>query len=208
MKTGILGGCFSPITLGHIEVAECALKVVDRVVFIPCNKSVFGKDLIDPSHILKMCSLAIKDKRMSVDDYEIKNKLPGDTFSLVDSINKSCYFGNDSLYFIIGMDEANAFHKWVSYQELKHMIQFIVVPRTGQEQDKSVNWYREPPHVFLKPEKPLLEMSSTKIREALQWMWTKDKGHGYESAVILEKGLDRDVLQYIGERKLYCEKRS
>ena len=97
---------------------------------------------------------------------------------------------------IIGLDNANTFDKWVNYQDLERLAQFVIVPRAGIERDMNINWYIQKPHIFLNNQTNIIEISSSEIRE----LFNKD------SIVKLEKllnYLDHDVYKYILTNKLY-----
>ena len=197
MKTGLLGGSFSPITLGHIDLAKSALNVVDRVVLIPCNKHTFGKSLIDPTHRINMCQLVIENN-ITIDDFEIKHKLPGDTYTLIKKLKDINYFGKNALYFIIGLDEALNFHKWVNFKKLEKMIRFVVIPRSGITINDQFKWFLRSPHVYLKKELPV-GVSSTQVRTILK----KLKRRSIKMPKSLKSMLNPSVFEYIIKNNLY-----
>jgi len=212
LSVAIIGGAFDPITNGHIAIAEFLLNfssMFDLVWFMPCYKHMYNKKMVSTKHRLEMCKLATKhDRRMVVSNYEIRNKLGGETYTLVKNLmNEGFAKHTYNFSFIIGADNANTFDKWVNYKDLENMTRFVVVPRTGIELNLKNNWYMKPPHSLLVPEKPLTDISSTKIRQQLTSYfndltvgWSKLKSNTLE---FLQSNLNSDVLTYIITHKLY-----
>lgn len=204
-QVAILGGAFDPITLGHIQVAKLILnhsKVFDEVFIMPCYQHIYNKKMASPEHRLEMCKLAAKiDGRIKVFDYEITNKLRGETYNLAKRLlEDKKYEGQYSFSFIIGLDNANTFDQWVNYQELERLVRFVVVPRTGEKQKKGVNWYLKPPHIFIEPDEPLIEMSSTDVRRCLESSIHRNETNPMYAH---NNGLDKSVLEYIKLNGLY-----
>jgi nicotinate-nucleotide adenylyltransferase len=207
LKVAILGGAFNPVTMGHIEVAKFVLdtsQLFDEVWLAPCYAHMFNKKLESPEHRLAMCNIAATlDGRIKVLDFELKNKLRGETYNLVKRLLDTPIGKNECDFsMIIGLDNANIFDQWVNYRELERMIRFVVVPRTGEKRNRKVDWYLKSPHVFLEPEKPLIEMSSTDIRQALAYN-CRDPRYSAQARELLSKGLAPKVLEYIQEHNLY-----
>lgn len=196
-KVAILGGAFNPIHLGHIQLAQFVLNstgLFDEVWLMPANEHMGNKALESADHRLEMCRLAAeKDGRIKIFDYEIKNKLRGETYFLLKRMKEEVDMMDKYQFsFIIGQDNANSFDKWVNHTELERMAQFIVIPRKGVERDYNVNWYLQKPHIFLNIETDIIEVSSTHIRELL---------HG--DIWGARHFLGDKVLNYIIENKLY-----
>jgi nicotinate (nicotinamide) nucleotide adenylyltransferase len=192
----LLGGAFNPITNGHIETAQFILntsRTFDEVWLTPCYQHMFGKVMLEPEHRLKMCQIAAKkDGRIKVFDYEIKNQLKGDTYHFVRRLLADEELTNKYDFSIaIGMDNALTFKSWVLSDELERMIRFVVVPRVGYE--FKPGWFLTPPHIYLHGENPVREISSTQVRK---WLVEGDKEN-------LSKHVDKGVLDYIVEHKLY-----
>jgi nicotinate-nucleotide adenylyltransferase len=202
-KVAILGGAFNPISKGHIQLAQFVLNTsseFDEVWLMPANKHIYNKNMVDAQHRLEMCKLAAKvDGRIKVFDYEIVNQLAGETYYLFkrlkqeEELNKKYNFS-----LIIGLDNANTFDKWVNYTEVERMVRFVVVPRKGYVRDEKVNWYLEKPHIFLKGESDIIEVSSTLIREKM-----KNFYNGNDNLIELLPYINNDVLKYIIDNKLY-----
>jgi nicotinate-nucleotide adenylyltransferase len=206
-SVAILGGSFNPIHIGHMQVAKLVLDtsdIFDEIWLTPCANHVFHKALAPAEHRLIMCQLAsMDDGRIKVFDYEIKNNLRGDTYGMVKRLLKTDTAKNEvDFSFVIGLDNANCFDKWINYKELEGLIRFVVVPRAGEKKKHSVNWYMKPPHIYLKPDRPLIDLSSTTVRMNLQGYWNMNDNANY----FLEKQLHPDVYAYIREHKLYKPK--
>lgn len=194
----ILGGAFNPITKGHIQLAQFVLNTsneFDEVWLMPAYKHIFNKDMVSPEHRLEMCKIASKiDGRIKVFDFEIKNKLSGETYNLFKRLKQDEKLNNKYKFsMIIGLDNANNFHKWVNFEELERMVRFIVVPRKGYDRDINVNWYLEKPHIFLKNDCDIIEISSTTVRKILK----------NEKIDDIEKYLSLDVIKYVEKNNLY-----
>ena len=207
-KICILGGAFNPVTLGHIEVAKYVLntsRTFDEVHLMPCYNHMYGKDMASSNDRLEMCRIASKaDGRIKVSDYEIKHKLSGETYYLVRRLFKDEEITDKyDFSFIIGLDNALTFDKWVNYEHLERMVRFVVVPRKGVKDDPKITWFRKNPHIWIpfddrgKIVMSDKECSSTKIRNLIR---SSDQNMKNEE---LKSIIDKDVLQYIKEKKLY-----
>jgi nicotinate-nucleotide adenylyltransferase len=166
----ILGGAFNPITKGHVKVAQFVMEhaAIDEVWFMPCYKHVYGKDMVSDVHRLNMILLAIKkNEYLKCFDYEIRNKLSGSTYAMIQRLLTDIYFAQYRFHLIIGMDNANTFNKWIEPNKLKRLINFIVVPRQGIQRDKRVGWYLKEPHYFLDFPDVIPNTSSTQAKQDL-----------------------------------------
>lgn len=195
----ILGGSFDPITNGHIKLAQFVLnssKTFDTIWITPCFSHMFHKKMANSNHRIEMCKLAAKvDGRIKVFDYEIANKLKGETYHFLKRLLAED-FAKDKYDFsyIIGLDNANAFDKWVNYEDLERMMRFVIVNRQGVERDNKVNWYLKPPHIYLAPDDSEIPLtSSTVVRESIR---------SGELRTAL-KMVDPEVYQYIIKNGLY-----
>jgi nicotinate-nucleotide adenylyltransferase len=206
-SVGILGGAFDPIHNGHIQLAQFVLNSTnefDEIWLMPPYEHMFGKNMVSPEYRLEMCRLAAKvDNRIKVFDYEIKNKLKGETYYFFKRLKEEKEImgqpaENFRFAMIIGLDNANVFHKWVNFEELEKMARFVVVPRKGVERDINVDWYLKPPHLFLNSETPIMDISSTEIRKFLNKPIEVQASNSHYS-----KYLDENVWNFIIENNLY-----
>jgi nicotinate-nucleotide adenylyltransferase len=198
VQVAVLGGAFDPITRAHMQIASFVLDTgptFDEVWIMPCYRHIYNKKMASPPHRLAMCSLAAsKDCRVKISDYEIKNAFIGGTYHLMKKLLDEEFIKDTyEISLIIGLDNANTFNSWVEHGALEKIIRFVVVPRQGVAINTDVNWYLNPPHIYLEADKPIMKVSSTRVRELLR------RGK-YEK---VRDFLDPDVFLYIREHKLY-----
>ena len=206
-KIALLGGSFDPITKGHIEIAQYVLntsKQFDEVWLVPAYKHMYNKPMTNYEDRFKMCELAANvDGRIKVFDYEKKKNLAGETYHLMKTLINDSDYDNYNFSFIIGLDNANTFDKWVNHEELERMCRFVTVPRKGYTPEGG-SWYFNSPHIFLngkKEEVPIMEISSTQVRNQLKEYWgTNFKGISEED---ITKNIDKPAMELIKTKTLY-----
>lgn len=195
-KIAIYGGAFNPITTGHIQVAQFVLNSnFDEVWLMPAYKHMYNKSMESTEDRLNMCKLVTQIyDRIKVFDYEIRNKLSGETFKLVKKLKNDPDYKDYNFSFIIGQDNANTFNKWSNYEQLEKICSFVVIPRKGVDINKNVDWYLNKPHIYLNKENDIIDVSSTLVRNLLNKKINDDE---------LKKYIDSNVLDYIKNKKLY-----
>ena len=116
MKIGLLGGSFDPIHKGHIEIASEAITSLslDSFYFIPTKNNPWKDNQNAPGASRKeMIEIAIhQDPKMKVCTIEL-DSLSNEKNYTIDTIHalKKMY-PDDTLYYLMGMDQAMAFEKW------------------------------------------------------------------------------------------------
>lgn len=175
LKTGIFGGTFDPVHIGHLATAErvhCDLGL-DRVIIVPTNISPFKVEQINSAgeHRLNMVRLAIRDNpHFLVSDIELRR---GGTSYTVDTMELlKIQYPNDELYFIMGMDSFLELSGWKDVDRLVELCKLVAVTRPGyefpQEQlrllgiSQSLRWRTR----FL--EVPGLDIAATEIRDRVR----------------------------------------
>ena len=182
MNRIIFGGAFDPVHNGHINMALKAAKELDgEVIFVPARISVWKEVSASINDKMNMLRLAIKDKKnLSIDEFELNSEKDVNY-----SIDTVLYFKekypNDNLFFLIGVDQANAFHRWKEADKIAELLQIVYYTRPGYVED-SENIKR---FHMQKIEGLGIEVSSTDIR----------KLKSFE--------LPDDILFYIVEHNLY-----
>lgn len=205
-KIALLGGGFNPITKAHIEVAQYVLNTsgqFDEIWLVPAYKHMYNKKMVSYENRFKMCEFAAEiDGRIKVFDYEKRKNLAGETYHLLKTLLNDHDYENYNFSFIIGLDNANTFDKWINYEELERMVRFIVVPRHGYTSTNN-SWYFNFPHLFLNGnnEHIPIEISSTQIRNKMKEYWKTDFKAVVESEIV--SNIDKKVMNFIKEKKLY-----
>lgn len=135
MRVGILGGTFDPVHVGHLIIAEEALSrlALDQVLFIPAGQPWLKADqaLSPAEHRLKMVELAIaSNPRLSVSRIEVDRPGPTYTVDTLERLKRD--LGEDvQLYFILGLDALEQFHRWEQPARIIELCQFAIASRPG-----------------------------------------------------------------------------
>lgn len=165
-KVGIFGGSFNPIHIGHLALANylCEYGEVDEVWFLvsPHNPLKERGDLWPDETRLRLVELAIEGySKFRASDFEFNLPRPSYMVNTLRALRTS----HPELQFtlIIGSDNWDVFPRWYKYDELLAENHLIIYPRPGHP----VHQDSLPPNVRL-VDTPLLEISSTFIRQALK----------------------------------------
>jgi nicotinate-nucleotide adenylyltransferase len=188
----IYGGAFDPFTLSHRDATEKLRQYARTVMVMPCYVSLFGKQMIKYDHRLAMCRLATADMDgVVVSEFERdfaqlnSNPKPG-TFEILIALEKK--YPGRTLYFAIGQDNADSFHKWKNADELMRRFKFIIMPRHGCETNYSLDrWYNHRPHINITDR--IQPGSSTEVRTAIAAGEYTDLLSGEVAHYITEQGL-------------------
>ena len=175
-KIGLFGGSFDPIHLGHVEIAQMAIKDIplDILVVMPAGKAPHKNGAFFSDELrLKMtqASMAdLNDDRIVVSDWELKQaQVNGKTSFTVDTMRylKKKYPGAE-LYLILGTDMFNTLSTWKDPEIIAANMKLVLVNRRGEKlykpnRKKDVKTYT--PDIVISAEP--LEVSSTEIRRRL-----------------------------------------
>ena len=134
-RTGVLGGTFDPIHLGHLAVARAALDALalDRVMLLPARRPPHRP--VDASasaeHRLAMVSLAAQaDARFVASDLELTRSGPSYTADTLRALHAT---GLDALqiFFLTGADAFAEIATWHEYPAVASLAHFVVCARPG-----------------------------------------------------------------------------
>lgn len=137
-KIGIIGGTFNPIHIAHLAIAEQFYDQIglDICYFVPTFQSPFkieelAETEINAQHRLKMVELALgNNPHFKIDKFEIENQGISYSYLTVEHFKK--IFPNSKLYFLIGQDQANHFHKWKNWEDLCRNAQLTIAKRIDE----------------------------------------------------------------------------
>ena len=189
IRTGIFGGTFDPIHLGHLALANylCEENWVDELWFLitPQNPFIQEQTLLDNHLRMKMVEAAIADyPRFKASDFEFTLPRPSYTVTTLQKLSET--YPDREFVLIIGADNWAAFDKWKSPEEILRNHRILVYPRPGYE----INPHELPAQVKA-VNTPLLEISSTFIRESIA------------SGKDIRYFLHPEVYRFIKQHQLY-----
>ena len=129
-RIGILGGSFSPIHNGHLQIAQdCLIEMgLDKILFLPNSNPPHKANDKYPFDIrVAMLKLAIEDN----DKFDISFVEEDSTkihFSY-NTIRDNFYNTEDKYYFIMGDDEFLNIKSWKEYEKFLEITSIIVFLR-------------------------------------------------------------------------------
>ena len=145
MKIGIFGGSFDPIHRSHVRVIEESIRQLelDKILVVPTANNPW-KDSSGATKKQRLAMLEIALKRYSkveICDYEIKQKNKEKNYTIDTIKYLKTIYPNDQLYFIMGMDQASLFHKWLAAKEISELVQLVVFDRIGYQTNENIKKY-------------------------------------------------------------------
>ena len=163
-RTGIFGGTFDPIHLGHLLLAEIARRLLrlDEVVFVPARIPPHkGAVPTSPERRKRMTDLATADNPgFRVSDLEIRREGPSYTIDTLRALKADGPTGAEH-FLLMGADSARDLASWKDHQVLLEDSTVAVLARAGVA-DSDL-----PPALegrVTRLDTPRLEISSTEIR--------------------------------------------
>lgn len=180
---GILGGTFDPVHVGHLR---CALEVktalrLEQVRLLPARVPVHrAAPQASALQRLELLRLAIEDEPgLSLDSREIERDSPSYMIDTLESLRAE--LGPDQpLALILGMDAYAGLPSWHRWRELLQRAHLVVVERPGhhpplptelqrlqRQHSSNQRQLQTPAGLIFRLKLPLLEISSTRVRQLL-----------------------------------------
>lgn len=165
MRIGLYFGSFNPIHIGHLVIANYILnsEIIDKLWLIvtPQNPLKNNKSLLheyDRLHFARLCTE--DDNRIKVSDIEFH--LPKPSYTIYTLIYLKEKYPEHSFFIIMGSDSFQNLHNWKNAEAIVKNYDIIVYPRHGFEVKNNLGARLHT------AEAPLIEISSTKIRELIK----------------------------------------
>ena len=140
-RVGIYGGTFDPIHLGHLHVISQLIekKIVDQLLVVPAGEPLLRNQAPEATAQQRraMCQLAVSDlpaavaSKVQVNPIEVLRTGPSYAIDTVEAVAQS--YPDDTLVLIIGQDAADKLDQWHRIDELRTMVEFVVISRPGYE---------------------------------------------------------------------------
>ena len=198
-KTGIMGGTFDPIHIGHLILGEYAFEqfALDKVLFMPSGNPPHKKEMKNRAsneHRIRMTALAIGDN-------------PHFELSLEEMNREGYIYTNETLrrlkekepetefYFIMGADSLLQFDDWKNPQIIADLAVLLVAVRDHIQADAMSERIREVASRYHADVRllnvPNIDVSSTEIRKRIM------------SGLSCRYYLPDSVIDYIGKNRIY-----
>ena len=197
MKNIVLfGGAFDPIHDGHINMAKEASSQLDAdIFFIPAKISVWKSESAPIEDKIKMVELAIKGQsRFHISRFEADSQKDVNySIDTVEHFKKE--FPDSELYYLIGADQVNSFHRWKDAKKLSSLAKIAFFKRP----DLDINLKNVKEYQMVEIKGKLKDESSSNIRE-LKSLETPDPVIEY----IIDNRLYfmSRIAKYMGEKRL------
>ncbi len=190
-RVGILGGSFDPPHLGHqlLALSFLAIEELDELWVIPCADHAFKEELTDFHHRFTMCKIAFA-RLNHVRVLDLENKLPIPNYTI--ETMKAILLARSDLRLLLclGSDLVQGFTGWHQAEELVKIVDIGIFERANYP-ILSLPGPLQEAHIHRGYALP--DAASTNLRDILRG----------QAQPLPSQFLDRGVLQYIVNHKLY-----
>lgn len=138
-RVGIYGGTFDPIHLGHLHVITQLIEknLVDQLLVIPAGEPLLRDHapIATAQQRRAMCQLALADlpqgiaSKVQVNPIEVLRTGPSYAIDTIEAVAQN--YPGQTLVLIIGQDAAEKLDQWHRIEELRGMVEFLVIGRPG-----------------------------------------------------------------------------
>lgn len=154
---GIYGGTFDPIHHAHLILAREALEQLQlaEVVFVPAARSPHKLDAPPtPAAVrLEMLRAALAGEPFfSIDERELHRAAPSYTIDTIEELTRAN--PKRKLFYLIGSDNLPRLETWHRIDDLRRLVEFVVLDRSGNAAVSSYRTIRRP-----------IDISATEIRK-------------------------------------------
>jgi len=138
-RVGIYGGTFDPIHLGHLHVITQLIEknLVDQLLVIPAGEPLLRDNapIATAQQRRAMCQLALADlpqgiaSKVQVNPIEVLRTGPSYAIDTVEAVAQN--YPGQTIVLIIGQDAAEKLDQWHRIEELRGIVEFLVIGRPG-----------------------------------------------------------------------------
>ncbi len=138
-RVGIYGGTFDPIHLGHLHVITQLIekKLVDQLLVVPAGEPLLRENapIATAQQRRAMCQLALADlpatvaSKVQVNPIEVLRMGPSYAIDTVEAVAQN--YPDDTIVLVIGQDAAEKLDHWHRIDELRGMVEFLIIGRPG-----------------------------------------------------------------------------
>ena len=190
-KVCLFGGTFDPPHIGHLLVAQTIFESenFDKIVFIPTFKTPEKENVTNIKDRLAMLTMAVtSNPNFEICDIEIKRGGISYSVDTIKEYKEEYELNSDELFYLIGSDSLQNFHKWKDGNAILEHCRVIVALRPGFKPSDISNWILRK---VMFASIPRFEISSSTIRDR----WKDDKTILYM--------VTHSVWEYINDHGIY-----
>ncbi|MCB0687310.1 MAG: nicotinate-nucleotide adenylyltransferase [Saprospiraceae bacterium] len=167
MKVGLFFGSFNPVHTGHMIIANQIVHLtgLDQVwmVVSPHNPLKKKSTLANDFDRLHLVNLAIgENTRIKASNIEFNLPKPSYTVDTLTYLLEK--YPDYQFVLIMGADNLETLHKWKNYEKILQNHEIYVYLRPGSNAQITFDNH----HITILQQFPLLDISSTYVRECLQ----------------------------------------
>jgi len=129
-RIGVLGGTFDPPHIGHLHISKISLKKLklNKLLWVITKKNPLKhKPFLSKQKRIRLSKkITKKERKIFVRDLEnsIKSTSAFDLLKYVSIKNPKA-----EIFFIIGADNLEKFHKWKNWEKITMVAKIVVFPR-------------------------------------------------------------------------------
>ena len=131
MQIAVFGGSFDPIHIAHVAIVETALEKlnIDKLIIVPTYLNPFKNSFyFEPEIRLKLLRKVFqKYRNIEISNFEIAQKKVTYSFDTINYLKE--LYKPSKIYFILGEDNLKNLDKWYKINDLRNMVEFVVVTR-------------------------------------------------------------------------------
>ena len=165
LRIGLYFGSFNPIHIGHLIIANHVANntMLDQIWLVVSPQNPLKKEtfLLNEHHRKHLIDLSIEgEKKLRTSNVEFKLPKPSYTIDTMTYLSEK--FPQHSFSIIMGSDSFSNIKRWKNYELLLRNYEIFIYERPGFK-------VKDPPGARITAlEAPLLEISSTHIRELIR----------------------------------------
>lgn len=175
MKTGIMGGTFDPIHIGHLLLGEFAYEDfdLDEIWFLPNGNPPHkttddsGISLADRIEMVRLATEDIPYFRVNL--YEASAQKHSYTFSTMKALRG--LYPDHEFYFILGADSLFSIEQWKNFREIFPSCTILAAMRDDKDAEsmkRQIHYLKDKYSADIRLlQAPLVEISSTTIRRRI-----------------------------------------
>lgn len=170
-KTGIMGGTFNPIHMGHLIIAEKAREqfALDEVLFLPSGMPYMkdSKEVLPGKIRMEMTGLAIQGNPFfKVSGMEVEREGSTYTYETLEALREQEH--DTEYYFILGADSLWTIENWRNPERIFaacHILAAVRDEKSSEDMEKQAAYLKKKfgASIFLL-QAGKIEISSSKIR--------------------------------------------